>query len=84
MPEEPAMTLPFRRLAAAGACIVATVLSVTAAPVPKIQYTDVRLANGLRVIASEDHSAPVFSFVVDILRKKGDVEVSDADGMPMK
>ena len=38
---------------------------MTAAPVKKIQFTDVRLKNGLRVIISEDHSAPVFAIAVN-------------------
>jgi zinc protease len=32
---------------------------------PRIQFTDTRLENGLRIIISEDHSAPVFSIVVN-------------------
>ena len=32
---------------------------------PRIQFTDTRLENGLRVIISEDRSAPVFSIVVN-------------------
>jgi predicted Zn-dependent peptidase len=39
-------------------------LGAAAAPVGKIQFTDTRLKNGLRVIISEDHSAPVYSVVV--------------------
>ncbi len=31
---------------------------------PAIRFTDTRLANGLRVLISEDHSAPVFSIAV--------------------
>ena len=30
-----------------------------------IQFTDTKLKNGLRVIISEDHAAPVFSIVVN-------------------
>ena len=41
------------------------VLGVAAAPLRKIQFTDTRLSNGLRVIVSEDHAAPVFSIVVN-------------------
>jgi zinc protease len=36
-----------------------------AAPIPRIQFSDTRLDNGLRVIVSEDHAAPMFSIVVD-------------------
>jgi predicted Zn-dependent peptidase len=31
----------------------------------KIQFTDTKLKNGLRVIVSEDHAAPVFTIVVN-------------------
>ena len=34
-------------------------------PVKKIQFTDTKLKNGLRVIISEDHSAPVFAVAVN-------------------
>jgi zinc protease len=47
-----------------GLCAIAA-LAVGAAPVRKIQYTDSRLKNGLRVIISEDHAAPVFAIVVN-------------------
>jgi predicted Zn-dependent peptidase len=40
-------------------------LGVGAAPLQKIQFTDTKLKNGLRVIVSEDHTAPVFSIVVN-------------------
>ncbi len=56
------MTSLLRRVAAAG---VVSALGIAAAPNPRIQFTDVRLKNGLRVILSEDHSAPVFSIVVN-------------------
>src|SRR5437867_8945941 len=39
-------------------------LGVAAAPLRKIQFTDTKLSNGLRVIVSEDHAAPVFSVAV--------------------
>ncbi|HSD11321.1 MAG TPA: pitrilysin family protein, partial [Candidatus Binatia bacterium] len=44
---------------------LAALLAAAAAPVPRIRFTDTRLKNGLRVIVSEDHSAPVFAIVVD-------------------
>jgi predicted Zn-dependent peptidase len=47
---------------AAVALIVAQ--SLPAAPVRKIPFSDTRLANGLRVIISEDHTAPVVAFAV--------------------
>jgi predicted Zn-dependent peptidase len=40
-------------------------LGLAAAPVKKIQFTDTKLKNGLRVIISEDHSAPVFAVAVN-------------------
>jgi predicted Zn-dependent peptidase len=40
-------------------------LGVAAAPLRQIQFTDTKLPNGLRVIVSEDHAAPVFSIVVN-------------------
>jgi len=40
-------------------------LGYAAAPVPRIQFTDTKLANGLRLIISEDHAAPMFSIVVN-------------------
>jgi predicted Zn-dependent peptidase len=37
---------------------------LAAAPLRKVEFTDTRLSNGLRVIVSEDRAAPVFSVVV--------------------
>jgi zinc protease len=51
-----------KRLCAAGVIVT---LGVAAAPLRKIQFTDTKLKNGLRVIISEDHAAPVFSIVVN-------------------
>jgi zinc protease len=56
------MTTPLRRLLALG---LIAALGVSAAPVKKIQFTDSKLKNGLRVIISEDHSAPVFAVAVN-------------------
>ena len=60
------MTVSIRRLSsrsvAAGAERVAAVGLVglaAATPIKKIQFTDTKLKNGLRVIISEDHAAPV-------------------------
>jgi predicted Zn-dependent peptidase len=39
-------------------------LTAGAAPLPRIQFSDTKLKNGLRVIISEDHSAPVFTLAV--------------------
>jgi zinc protease len=49
------------------ACVVGLIVAVgvAAAPLGKIQFTDTKLKNGLRVIVSEDHAAPVFSIVVN-------------------
>jgi zinc protease len=46
----------------AGVCAL-TVLA-SAASSPKVTYTDTKLKNGLRVLISEDHIAPVFSLAV--------------------
>ena len=56
------MTSPLKRLCAAGVIVV---FGVAAAPLRKIQFTDTKLSNGLRVIVSEDHAAPVFTIVVN-------------------
>ena len=56
------MTCALKRLCAAGVIVL---LGVAAAPLRNIQFTDTKLANGLRVIVSEDHAAPVFSIVVN-------------------
>ena len=46
------MSVPFRRL---GALALAVALSLGAAPIRRIKFTDTTLANGLRVIVAEDH-----------------------------
>jgi zinc protease len=56
------MTASIRRLLAVG---LVAVLALAAAPLKKIQFTDTKLKNGLRVIISEDHSAPVFAIAVN-------------------
>jgi zinc protease len=56
------MTVSIRRLAAGGLVVA---LGLAAAPVKKIEFTDTTLKNGLRVIISEDHSAPVFAVAVN-------------------
>jgi predicted Zn-dependent peptidase len=55
----------------AGGALLAVCLSalalgavMRAAAPPKVQFTDTRLKNGLRVIISEDHTAPVFSIAI--------------------
>ena len=42
----------------------AITVSLPAQTAPSIKFTDTKLANGLRVILSEDHTAPVYSIVV--------------------
>jgi predicted Zn-dependent peptidase len=62
------MKAPARRLAAAGVIVVlgsAAALGLAAASDPKIAFTDTRLKNGLRVIISEDRTAPVFAIAVN-------------------
>src|SRR5215510_8475982 len=56
------MSSTLKRLGAAG---IVVALGVAAAPLTKIQFTDTKLKNGLRVIVVEDHAAPVFSIVVN-------------------
>ncbi len=59
------MTVPvLRRLMAACGVALLGFVPLLAATTPKIQFTDTRLENGLRVIISEDHTAPVFSIAV--------------------
>ena len=48
---------------ALAAAIAAPALLLASAP--KVAFTDIKLKNGLRVIISEDHSAPVFSIAVN-------------------
>src|SRR6478609_9799873 len=45
-------------------CLVA-LLGLAGSQVPRIQFTDTRLKNGLRLIVSEEHAAPMFSIVVN-------------------
>jgi predicted Zn-dependent peptidase len=49
----------------ASALSMIAVLGLSAAPVKKLQFTDTKLKNGLRVIISEDHGAPVFAIAVN-------------------
>ncbi len=60
------MKRPLARGALVAVCLVAVVAGVTlyAATTPKVQFTDTRLKNGLRVLISEDHAAPVFSIAI--------------------
>jgi zinc protease len=56
------MKMPLFR--AAGLLLIAA-FGIAATPVRKIQFSDTRLGNGLRLIVAEDHSAPVFAIVVN-------------------
>ena len=51
-------------LLSVGLSALALGAAVRAAAPPKVQFTDTRLKNGLRVIISEDHTAPVFSIAI--------------------
>jgi predicted Zn-dependent peptidase len=55
------------RLAAISAIVVALGASMPAQGTPAIKFTETKLANGLRVIISEDRAAPVYSIVVHYL-----------------
>ena len=52
------------RLASLAAAGVVLALTVGAAQVKPTTFTDTRLKNGLRVIVSEDHAAPLFALAV--------------------
>jgi zinc protease len=56
------MLRAFRRAAVPA---LLAVVSVAAAEGPLIKFTDVKLKNGLRVIVSEDHTAPTVSVAVN-------------------
>ena len=61
------MTQPIRTRIAAVSLGVALSLAagtMSAQTGPSIKFTETKLANGLRVILSEDHTAPVYSIVV--------------------
>jgi zinc protease len=58
------------RRATARRCLVAALAasvgaaSISAVTAPTVKFSDTKLQNGLRVIVSEDHAAPVFSVAV--------------------
>jgi predicted Zn-dependent peptidase len=59
------MRVSARSLAVGTALVALYALGVTAAAqVKPIQFTEHKLKNGLRVVVSEDHSAPVFAIAV--------------------
>ena len=55
------------RIAAIVAIVGAVGSSLPAQTTPAIKFTETKLANGLRVIVSEDRAAPVYSIVVHYL-----------------
>ena len=54
----------FRRVTTALTIVVCAGAVLSALAAPRVTFTDTKLKNGLRVIISEDHSAPVFSIAV--------------------
>src|SRR5437868_1522914 len=54
----------FRTIGRAVAPALAAVICLGAADKPSVAFTDSRLSNGLRVIISEDHTAPTVSVAV--------------------
>ena len=50
--------------AAAAVGVLALVAPIAASTIKPIQFTDTKLKNGLRVIISEDHSAPLFAIAI--------------------
>jgi zinc protease len=58
---------PYVRLAGIAGLVVALGAAVPAQTSTAIQFTETKLANGLRVIIAEDHAAPVYSIVVHYL-----------------
>ena len=58
------MKIRVARLAILAAIVALSVPIVAVAP-PKIEFSYTHLQNGLRVIVSEDHAAPVFSIAVN-------------------
>jgi zinc protease len=57
-------SLPRRSLPVAAFVVVALAGLTLFAAAPRVTFTDTKIKNGLRVIISEDHSAPVFSIAV--------------------
>jgi zinc protease len=53
-----------RLVAPAAFAMLAGGLTLVAATAPRVTFTDTKLKNGLRVIISEDHTAPVYSIAV--------------------
>jgi zinc protease len=55
---------PATKLSIAALMASVSAVSIGAITVPTVKFTDSKLKNGLRVIISEDHAAPVFSVAV--------------------
>jgi zinc protease len=53
-----------RPFAPAACAMLAGGITLVAAAQPRVTFTDTKLKNGLRVIISEDHTAPVYSIAV--------------------
>ena len=58
------MSVQIRRVAVAALAAAVAASTLAAQSAPKVTFTDTKLSNGLRLIVSEDHSAPVFSLAV--------------------
>ena len=56
------MKIPVHRMTALA---LVAALGIAATPVRKIQFSDTRLKNGMRLIVSEDHTAPTVSVAVN-------------------
>jgi predicted Zn-dependent peptidase len=63
--EGPMPFLPGRLLRAIPLAALVAGVGLCAATTPKVEFTDTKLANGLRVIIAPDHHAPVFSVAVN-------------------
>ena len=46
------------------AAVLLSVIATAQSPLKPVQFSDTQLANGLRVIISEDHYAPIYSIAV--------------------
>jgi zinc protease len=64
--EAPSMNA-YVRLVGIACLVVALGAALPAQTTPAIKFTETQLANGLRVIIAEDHTAPVYSIVVHYL-----------------
>jgi predicted Zn-dependent peptidase len=58
---------PYVRIAAVAAVVTTLGSTLPAQTAPAIKFSETKLANGLRVIVSEDRAAPVYSIVVHYL-----------------